>query len=288
MEIILGKTAGFCGGVINAVTKTENELENGKKIYCLGELTHNAVVMSNLDKKGLCVVEDVDEVPEEETMIIRAHGVPPEIYEKAKKRKIRVVDLTCPKVLKIHKRVEEYIQNGYFLFLTGKKNHPETVGICGYGKEKLEVIESLDDIEEAIKKMKEKKPKKIAIISQTTFSMEKFEQIVNILKKEFTNLEINNTICSATKIRQEETEDISKQVDAMIIIGGKNSSNTKKLHEIASKNCKNVFLIETKEELNIENIKKFKKIGIMAGASTPTISIEETIDCINAITTKNR
>lgn len=280
MEIILGKTAGFCGGVINAVNKTERELESGKKIYCLGELTHNQVVMSDLEAKGLCVVQNIQEVPEGETMIIRAHGVPPEIYEEAESKKIRVTDLTCPKVLKIHKQVEEYIENGYYLFLTGKRNHPETIGICGYGKDRLILIENLDDIEEAILEMKNKNPKKIAIISQTTFSMEKFEQISIALKQSFNNLEINNTICSATKIRQEETENISKEVQAMIIIGGKNSSNTKKLYEIALKNCKNVFLIETKDELDLKQIRKFEKIGIMAGASTPKISIEETINCI--------
>ena len=281
MEIILGKTAGFCGGVINAVTKTEKSLEIEGKTYCLGELTHNQVVMSDLQGKGLCVVENVSEVPDGETMIIRAHGVPPEVYKEAEAKKIRVVDLTCPKVLKIHKQVEEYIKNGYFLFLTGKKNHPETIGICGYGKDKLILIESMDDIEDAISQMKNKNPGKIAIISQTTFSTEKFEKIANVLKEKFKNIEINNTICSATKIRQEETEKISKEVQAMIIIGGKNSSNTKKLYEIASKNCENVFLIETKDELDLDQIRNFEKVGIMAGASTPKISIEETIDFLS-------
>lgn len=277
MEIIVGKTAGFCAGVINAVSKTEAELEKNEKVYCLGELTHNSVVMRKLEQKGLHVVEQVAEVPQGETMIIRAHGVSPEIYKQADHKNINLIDLTCPKVLKIHKQVEEYVEKGYFLLLTGKRNHPEVLGICGYGKEQLTVIENAEGIEEAMQKMKKQKAKKIALISQTTFSMEKFEQIATLLREKIANLEVNNTICMATKIRQEETEQISKEVQAMIIIGGKNSSNTKKLYEIACKNCENVYLIETKEELNVESLQKFEKVGIMAGASTPKESIEEVI-----------
>lgn len=278
MEILVGKTAGFCAGVINAVSKTEAELEKKQKLYCLGELTHNSVVMNELKQKGLDVVEQLEDVPSGENVIIRAHGVPPEVYEQAKHKNINLIDLTCPKVLKIHKQVEDYVKNRYFLFLTGKKNHPEVVGICGYGKEQLIVIESLEDIEEAIRKMK--KNRKVALISQTTFSMGKFEQIARALKEKIANIEINNTICMATKIRQEETEKISKEVSAMIIIGGKNSSNTKKLYEIACKNCENVYLIETKDELNLEQMQRFEKIGIMAGASTPRKSIEEAVKSI--------
>ena len=278
MEILVGKTAGFCAGVINAVSKTEAELRKNKKLYCLGELTHNSVVMENLKQNGLNVIEQLEEVPSGENVVIRAHGVPPEIYEQAKQKNINLIDLTCPKVLKIHKQVEDYVKKGYFLFLTGKRNHPEVVGICGYGKEQLIVVESLEDVEEAIRKMK--KSRKVALISQTTFSMEKFEQIADVLREKVASIEINNTICMATKIRQEETEKISKEVSAMIIIGGKNSSNTKKLYEIACKNCENVYLIETKDELNLEQMQRFEKIGIMAGASTPRKSIEEAVKSI--------
>ena len=278
MKIIIGKTSGFCGGVLNAVSKTEQELEKekGKTIYCLGELVHNKQVVEKLEKQGLKVIEDIEEANRK--TIIRAHGVPQEVYEKANHKGIEIIDLTCPKVLKIHNTGEEYAKNVYFIVLVGVEEHPETIGTISFCGENSCLIRNKEDIAETIGKILKSNIKKILILVQTTYSLQKFEEIVEELQQKLSaeyEICIQNTICSATKLRQEETEKISKQVDAMIIVGGKNSSNTKKLYDIAKINCKNSFLVETVKDLDVEDMKHFKIIGIMAGASTPNESVEE-------------
>lgn len=290
MEIVVGKTAGFCYGVENAVKKTEKVLEEKTQEtnYCLGELVHNRQVVEKLQKQGLKVIEEVNQIDdkiESKNVIIRAHGVPPKIYQEIEMKKGNIIDLTCPNVLMIHKLAEEYVNQGYYIFLTGKKEHPEVVGIIGYCQNQCSIIESEKEIEEEMNKLKKSSKEKVVILSQTTFSMEKFQKIVETIQDKFKNtkwkLEIKNTICNATKLRQEETEELSKKVDCMIIIGGKNSSNTKKLYEIASQNCKNAVNIETKGELAKIQLNQYQKIGIMAGASTPAKSMEEVITYLN-------
>jgi len=282
MELIVGKMAGFCAGVKNAVDKTEKELEASKNIFCLGELTHNSVVMNKLISNGLKIIDNIEEA--EEKVIIRAHGVKKEIYEKAEKMGIKLIDLTCPKVLKIHKEAEKYSLNNYYIFLIAESTHPETIGTYSFCGKNSFIIEKEDDVERAVHSFKKSNLKDILVISQTTFSVEKFNNIVAKLEeaidKDKINLVINKTICDATRLRQEEAEKISKQVDLMIVIGGKNSSNTKKLYGIASKNSKKAILIESKDELLEENFKQYEKIGVTAGASTPKESIEEVIDFV--------
>ena len=283
MEIILGKTAGFCYGVKTAVTNAEEKLKEYKNVSCLGELVHNGEVIKKLEKLGLSVVENIED--SKSKVIIRAHGISKDIYKKAEALNIEVFDFTCPFVLKIHNIAEEYSKKGCYIFLIGGKKHPETIGTISFCGKNSCIIEKEEEIKEAIKKLEESKIKKLLIIVQTTFSLEKFSSFVEKIKNEISDdikLEIKNTICSATKIRQEETANISKEVECMIIIGGKNSSNTKKLYDISKENCENTLIIETKNELNIDEIKKFKKIGIMAGASTPNDSIEDVIELIKS------
>lgn len=279
MEIIVGKTAGFCGGVTNAVKQTENLLQEGKEIFCLGELVHNAQVMEKLEKQGLKVIENIEEAKQNSRVVIRAHGVPPAIYQKAKENQIQLKDLTCPKVLKIHEKAEEYKQNGYYLFLIGAKKHPEVIGTFGFCGENACMIESMEDIPISLQKFQESNKKKIAIISQTTFSLKKFQEFTEKIKENLKEIEIliDNTICNATSTRQKETGELAKNVDAMIIIGGKNSSNTKKLYELAKEENANTQIVETVAEIELDKIKGRKKIGIMAGASTPNESIEEVV-----------
>lgn len=282
MEIILGKTAGFCYGVKNAVTNTEEILKNQKETYCLGELVHNGEVIKRLENMGLKIVDNIED--SSDRVIIRAHGIPKDIYEKAKEMNIEVLDYTCPKVLKIHEIAEEYAKKGYYIFLFGGKNHPESIGTISFCGQNSYLIETKEEIEVAMKSFADSKIKKLLIIVQTTFSMDKFMEYSNIVKESISDdidIEIKNTICNATKIRQEETEKISKMVDCMIIIGGKNSSNTKKLYDIANENCINTFIIETKNELNLNQLDNFNKIGIMAGASTPKDSIDDVINAIS-------
>lgn len=303
MEIILGKTAGFCYGVNNAVTKTEEYVRNikNKKIYCLGELVHNKDVIDKLEREGLNFIVKIDETDKnnldkrEKSLIIRAHGEPKATYKTLKEQNIEILDLTCPNVLVIHDIVEKYVNNNYYIFFIAEKGHPEVVGTYSFCDGECSIIENEDDIDVAFDKILEKNKNKILVISQTTFRIEKFEKYVeeiiskvNILnnKGEGIILEVRNTICNATRLRQEETEKLSKIVDYMIVIGGKNSSNTRKLYDISVKNCENAILIQNYIELEkeykeeLEKIKKLSKIGIMAGASTPKDSIEDVINLI--------
>ena len=281
MEIVLGKTAGFCYGVKNAVLNTEEKLKEYKNLYCLGELVHNGQVIKKLENLGLKIIEELDN--SDNKVIIRAHGIAKEIYNKAKQMNIELLDFTCPKVSKIHDIAQEYSDNGYYIFLIGGRKHPETLGTISFCGENSYIIEEEKQIMEGINLLEKSNIKNLLIIVQTTFSIEKFNKFIEIIKEnvgEDIKIDIKNTICSATKIRQEETEKISKDVDCMIIIGGKNSSNTKKLYDIAKRNCINTFIIETKNEIEKKQIENFDKIGIMAGASTPMESINEVIEKI--------
>lgn len=278
MEIIIGKTAGFCFGVKNAVDNTIEELNKGEKVYCLGELVHNKQVTEELISKGVIFIDNIEDA--ENKAIIRAHGVPESVYKKANDLHIELKDLTCPKVLAIHKLAKKYSSENYYIFLVGQKTHPETIGTISFCGENSSVIESLDDIEYEVEKFKKTKLKNAVVLAQTTISMEKFDNIVDELKKYIQNIEVKNTICASTRLRQEETKEIAKKVECMIIVGGKHSSNSNKLYEIAKKFCKNVFFVQTKDELELEKIKYFKSLGIMAGASTSQKSVEEIVDII--------
>ena len=281
MEIILGKTAGFCYGVKRAVDGSLTQINENKKVYCLGELVHNKQVVSDLKDKGIIFIENIDEVKDTNSkVIIRAHGVHKNIYEIAKNKNIELIDYTCPKVLKIHEIVDKYNKDGFYIILTGKESHPEVIGIKSHADNNFSIINDIDETDKAINDFKNSNINKLLIISQTTFNTQKFEIIKNkIIEKipENINLVINNTICPATDIRQKETKEMSTNVDKMIIIGGKNSSNTKKLYEIASKNCKDTIHIEAASELKDISFNNCKKVGVMAGASTPMNIIDEII-----------
>lgn len=280
MEIIVGKTAGFCYGVKRAVDGANEEIKKQKKTYCLGEIVHNKEVVKKLEQKGMKFIEKLEEAEKNTNVIIRAHGVPKEIYEEANEKKINLIDFTCTKVLNIHKIVEEYNERGYFIVLCGSKNHPENIGTISYCPNNNFILENEKQIEFLLNYIQENKIRKILLIAQTTYSTEKFIIIEKELKENIgENIELitKNTICMATQLRQEETKEISQKVEYMIIIGGKNSSNTKKLFDISQKYCKQSICIENSKELDENELKQYKNIGIMAGASTPKESIEEVL-----------
>lgn len=285
MEIIIGKTAGFCFGVNNAITKTQELLKQKENIYCLGELVHNKQVTSKLEENGLNIINKIQNA--KKNVIIRAHGEPKETYGLAEELGIQIFDFTCPKVLRIHSIAKEYSNKGYYILLIGHKEHPETIGTISYCGKNSEIIESEEDIEKKLNNFYKMNINKLLILVQTTYSLEKFNVIIEKIKKKLeeknVEIKVENTICNATKIRQEETKEISKQVDAMIIIGGKHSSNTNKLYEISKIYCENSFFIETKNEINLDKIKKFRKIGIMAGASTPKESINPVVEMLKRL-----
>lgn len=282
MEIIVGKTAGFCYGVERAVEgATETINKATEPIYCLGEIVHNKQVIKKLQDLGIKCVETIEEA--NGTVLIRAHGIPKEVYDLAEKMKLKIQDFTCPNVLKVHKIAEKYREEGCFIFLLGTKTHPENIGTLSYCGKDCYVFEEEQELSKAIEVFEETGKKKLLLISQTTYSLERFEKIEKMLQEQIKSdveLIIKNTICQTTELRQKETVELAKKVDTMIIIGGKNSSNTKKLYEIAKKNCQNTILIESAEELNITG--DINKIGIMAGASTPKESIDEVITVIQS------
>ena len=285
MNIIIGKNSGFCAGVKYTVTKAEKELDKEKNgLDCLGEIIHNNQVIDILSKKGLRTIDSIENAKNK--VIIRAHGVSKDVYNYAKENKIELIDLTCPNVLKIHDQVQKYSNDNYFIFLLGIKNHPETIGTYSFCSKNCYLIENISDIDDAIINLKNSNLKNLLIISQTTFSVKLFDEIVSeVLKrigKDY-NIHVEKSICNATDLRQQEAKEISSKVDLMIIIGGKNSSNTKKLYEVSKINCENVIHIETKNDLDAGFIKNFKNIGIIAGASTPDFIINEVVDFCNSL-----
>lgn len=282
MNIIIGKTSGFCGGVRNSISKAEEELRKSNvKIDCLGELIHNKQVIQDLENKGLRIINSINDASNK--VIIRAHGVSKDVYEVAEKKGIELIDLTCPKVLKIHKQVQDFSNNNFFIFLLGMKEHPETIGTFSFCGKNSYIIETENDLDDAINACRLSGLKDILVISQTTFSLKLFnvicDSILDILGKTH-NVNIENSICNATSTRQDETEQMAQEVDLMIIIGGKNSSNTKKLYEISLEKCAHAIHIETKSELDLNFVRKFENIGIMAGASTPEYIVNDVYNAI--------
>ena len=281
MEIILGKTSGFCFGVANTVKRAYGELTNSNEnVYCLGEIVHNERVVEELSQKGMIFVKNIDEVPNNSKLIIRAHGEPKQTYEKAQIKNIELLDLTCGKIKVIRSKIEKAKEDA-FVILIGKKNHPETIGTISFAKYG-QIVEEKDDIVNLEQIIKNSGLKRIKVLSQTTFSKEKFNTLSNEIINSFPNYEIDidNTICDATSERQEETKEIAQNVDVMIVIGGKNSSNTKELYNVANKYCQNVIMIQDVSDIDIE-LKSDYKVGVIAGASTSEKSIEEVIDFLH-------
>lgn len=271
MKVILAKTAGFCYGVNRAVELAEKQNASDKKTVTLGPLIHNPSVVENLKEKGIYCVNSQNEIEENTRVIVRTHGISKEIFSELQEKFCEIIDATCPFVKKIHNYVEKYSNISYNIIVTGYENHPEVDGILGWC-ENATVISSVDDAESYVSDNE-----KILVVSQTTFEKQLFEDITAIIKKKYPKAEIINTICSATAERQAETLTLSKECDAFVVIGGKNSSNTNRLYDIASKYCKKVLLVEDASELDTKEFEDAQKIGVTAGASTPAYIIKEVI-----------
>lgn len=274
MEITVAKSAGFCFGVQRAVDSVYKELEeNSEKIYTFGPIIHNEQVVEDLNKRGIEVIDTVEQLKEikEGTVVIRSHGVAKEIYDILEQQKLKMVDATCPFVKKIHNIVLDESNNGKTIIIIGNDNHPEVEGIKGWVNGEVIVINK----EEQIEKLSLPEQTKACIVSQTTFNHNKFKYLVEIIRKKGYDITVVNTICNATHVRQVEAQKISSKVDGMIVIGGKNSSNTQKLYDICRNECENTFYVQTVKDLNLHELKSLKSIGITAGASTPKNIIEE-------------
>ena len=274
MEITVAKTAGFCFGVKRAVEKVYDQIATGKKpIYTYGPIIHNEEVVQDLEEKGVQVINSKEELEalNEGVVVIRSHGVGREIYELLERQGLELVDATCPFVKKIHKIVREQCEAGRRVIIVGNEHHPEVEGIKGWGNEYTLAVESLEEFENLALRPDEK----LCIVAQTTFNYNKFQDLVEKISKTYYDILVLNTICNATQERQVEARQIASQVDVMIVIGGKNSSNTQKLYEICRRECKHTYYIQTLEDFKPEITGTVRSVGITAGASTPNQIIEE-------------
>ncbi len=275
MQVKLAKTAGFCFGVKRAVETVYEQVKahQGETIYTFGPIIHNAEVVKDLEAKGVMVLHTEEELRNLDggIVIIRSHGVSKDIYDILEERGVVCVDATCPFVKKIHRIVQEESENGKEIVIIGDATHPEVKGIMGWAKNGAYVVKTEEDAQNLIFPDNSQ----ICVVSQTTFNYNKFKYLVEILSKKSYDISVLNTICSATKERQTEAESIAKEVDAMIVIGDKHSSNTQKLFEICKKACDNTYYIQTLDDLNGNQLKSVKTVGITAGASTPNNIIEE-------------
>jgi len=274
MEVTVAKTAGFCFGVRRAVEKVYEQIETStKSVYTYGPIIHNEEVVNDLKHRGVSVIEDEEQLKalKSGVVIIRSHGVGKRIYDILNTNGVEIVDATCPYVKKIHKIVEEQCKDKRHVLIVGDRAHPEVQGIRGWGNEDTKVVESLSDFE----KLGLPSGTRLCIVAQTTFNYNKFQDLVEKISKKRYDIVVLNTICNATQERQVEAKKIASQVDVMLVIGGKHSSNTQKLYEICQKECKNTFYIQTLDDLNPECISSACNVGITAGASTPNYIIEE-------------
>ncbi|MDO4599616.1 MAG: 4-hydroxy-3-methylbut-2-enyl diphosphate reductase [[Ruminococcus] gnavus] len=275
MEVKRAKTAGFCFGVKRAVETVYEQAKEQTEtpIYTYGPIIHNEEVVKDLEKQGVIVLRTEAELDalEEGTVIIRSHGVAKYIYDKLEEKKIRIVDATCPFVKKIHRIVSRESAAGKQIVIIGNPKHPEVEGIRGWASDQVFVVETKEDAAS----LELEAAKGVCVVAQTTFNYNKFQDLVEIISKKSYDVSVLNTICGATRERQTEARSIAEEVDAMIVIGDKHSSNTQKLFEICKGACKDTYYIQTLDDLDLNQLGSVETVGITAGASTPNNIIEE-------------
>ncbi len=272
-SVTVAQKAGFCFGVSRAVKITQEGLDNGKKIATLGPIIHNRAVVESFEKQGVRIIENPDEAIPGETVVIRSHGITKSDEEILKNKGIDYIDATCPFVKKIHNIVDDAYKKGYEILIIGDKNHPEVIGINGWCNNSAIVVENENQIE----KLTFNPEKEVYVVAQTTFERELWKKITKIIKNTCQSAIVFDTICSATNERQKYAAELAKVSDVFIVVGGKNSSNTKKLYDIASPLCNHTFLVEEAGELPKDILSLGNSFGITAGASTPEHIIKEVL-----------
>ena len=273
MEVKLAECMGFCFGVKRAVDTVYEQIKKGKTIYTYGPVVNNEEVVKELAEKGVRVLWSKEELMglSSGSVIILAHGVPEEIYHILKERNLECIDATCPFVKRIHNIVEKESGEGRHIVIVGNAGHPEVEGIIGWCRGPVTVLKDLSEAED----FRPPEREKLCVVSQTTYNYNKFHNIVEILEKKGYNSSVVNTICNATEERQCAAKALAAEADVMIIIGGKHSSNTRKLYEICAEECTHTYFIQTLDDLHLELPKSVRLVGITAGASTPNKLIEE-------------
>ena len=274
MTVILADVLGYCMGVRRAVESAIASIDKANDVYTLGPLIHNKTALNSLENKGLKVLNEnkAEDAKIGSTVIIRAHGVPPSVNEILKKRECTIINATCPRVTASQKNAARYASMNYTVILAGDSNHGEVIGIAGYSGNKFYLVQDSEDAKKLLPP--EDADENAILLSQTTFSPQEFEKIAEIIKEKYKNLKVMNTICPATKERQDSLLRLCPLVEGVLVVGGKNSANTKRLLQTAKENCSKAALIETADEIP-EDFFKLQIVGITAGASTPDSAIEE-------------
>lgn len=273
-KVTVAKSAGFCFGVDRAVKMVYSELEKNTKVATLGPIIHNQDVVNDMKAKGARIIDSVDELEPDETVVIRSHGVGRDIYEQIAAKGNRMLDATCPFVSRIHKIAAEKTREGYFVLIAGDASHPEVQGIVGHCDENCLVFKDNFELKAFFEKKYTNLKKRLAIVAQTTYNIVVWDDCLNVIPKNDPNIEITDTICNATDTRQSDAAELAKDSDVMLVVGGRHSSNTVKLYEVCSRYCK-TYHIENSGELRSLKIPDAEKIGITAGASTPAYIIKE-------------
>ena len=277
-KIVRAENAGFCFGVKQAIEKAEKAADgNDGGIFTMGSLIHNERVTADLEKKGIATIDSLEQAAEGDTVIIRSHGEGRAFYEAAESRKVKLKDATCPFVAKIHKLVYDTDKK---VIIVGDKNHPEVMGIFGWCRKPAAVVSSYEEAAAL-------EDDDFFVVTQTTIREEMLNDVISALEENGKTYQVTNTICSATSKRQESCERLAKESDLMVVVGGRNSSNTKKLYEISKKFCKNTFFVENIEDLPLKELQKCNRIGVAAGASTPECTIKEVIARMSEVTLEN-
>lgn len=265
MKIYRARYAGVCFGVKRAIKMALEAAQKWKRVYSLGPLIHNRLAVENLQKKGIITVDHINEIKNKK-VIIRSHGVHPDVLKKLYSNGFEIVDATCPRVRRAQRYVEKLIKEGYFVVIIGEKDHPEVKGLLGYGGDRAEIYS------EHVKIRK----RKIGVVPQTTLDLEHLNEVISNLMSNVIEMKIYNTICKATILRVKEAVRIAKKADAMIVIGGKNSANTTRLYQMCKK-YKPSYHIESVDEIDINWFKGVESVGVTAGASTPKEQVGEVI-----------
>ena len=283
MAVVLAKSAGFCFGVDRAVEAVYRVLEEEEKkelaerlpIYTYGPIVHNERIVEELEKRGVQVLTSLSELKglERGIVVIRAHGVGKEIYKSLEKKGLKMVDSSCPFVRKIQRLVREHSEKGERVIVMGDPEHPEVQGILGWGKGDVKALKGIEEVEA----LPDGEGQEIFVVAQTTFHIDKFKLVLALFKKKGYHVSVINTICNATFERQSEARELAGKSDAMVVIGGSSSSNTKKLYEICKAICPNTQLIQTVKDLKFNSDEAIRNVGITAGASTPKEIIEEVL-----------
>ena len=278
MEIIIADHAGFCFGVERAVGLVEETSQKFNGVYTLGPIIHNPQIVKKFSEQGVEVREEPESFSSGNTVVIRSHGVPKNIYGQLEQKSVNIVDATCPFVKKAQSSAQKLSSGGASVAVFGEKNHPEVKSIVSFIDSEFFVISDESEVRELPFR------KHYALVAQTTQNSESFDKIAEILKTKCDTLTISNTICNATSLRQASAINLAKQVDTMLVIGGKNSGNTTRLYEICRGICPNTYHIETKDELDKTIFKDSRKVGITAGASTPGYLVDEVIEFLKEVT----